>query len=338
MVGAVTCAGKTPSTIINNNGTKKVDQSQLIKEVINVFANGGAAVSNLVTFANGNKEFLSIPQESLENFSGVLSKVATGVQGVILGIDAYTKRNLIPLLGYIAEIPISIFSSDFDFWVCRGLSQGLGQFQGILDRRRLKINDEEQKIQEITTIKEEDKIVEKVEERNIYMSDIMGMSTWGENFKITLKESWGIIKELFTNPKTIKNFSTGLFISSVSQITGMLMTVFGSKNIGPLVRDIAGAGVDVALITDKKKDALFKTAGYTWVLAAVADYAKRFSFIDNSIKNLTNLSLVSDRLASLLYAHENLNIQSSHKVKLADGEKEKLEKHREKYLNLSTAA
>ena len=50
-------------------------------------------------------------------------------------------------------------------------------------------------------------------------------------------------------------------------------------------------------------------AGLTWVLAAVADAYKRIPLLSSGISALTNLSLTSDRFASMLYTQANLTMQ-----------------------------
>lgn len=275
---------------------KKPSADVVIKQVIGASTNGLAAASNLAAFVNGNfSTSLGIEQDTLESYSEGLTKFATGLQGLVLGIDTIQKRQLIPAIGFLSEIPIALFTKEEDLWLARGFSQGLGQFQVLMDRRKLIVNGQEQK----------DK-----DGKDLYVSDMFNSLGWGDITKTYLKESFGIAKEIIQKPSTLKDISHNLLVTSVGQAIGGVAGVTGFKATGRALRDVFGIGVDFSFITDaKEKFSWFVMAGWTWIVAAVADYVKGIEVVNESIANLTNLSLVSDRGASLLYTIGNISIQ-----------------------------
>jgi hypothetical protein len=183
-----------------------------------------------------------------------------------------------------------------------------------------------------------------------YASDLFGHMGWKDIFTTTLKESSEITKELFSKPSSLKNMSHCLFLSSIVQIIGGLLGLCGLSAIGAPLRNVSGMGVDFSLAMDKKTDkpidkitpediakfkerkknppkepmfnfdSLFVWASFTWITAAVVDQLKRIPFIGEGLSNPTNLSLASDRGASLLYTLENLKIPGSKTISVDNRE------------------
>ena len=290
------------------------------QHTINYIVNGGASILNLFAFLNGNLKFMEGIQEKLEIFTDIYTKTACGIQGLIVAVKTFHTKNIIPLIGNALEIPTAIFSKGFDLWLFRGISQGLKQFYRIIDQREVV-----------------DKDGEPIKDKNGNTQVIGGnFSQRGcfKSFTTTIKETPKILSELIKKPANIKNLSHSLTLASVFQIGGALLALLGFKNIGATIRDTAGAGVDFALMTDKNKknnspstyqsttniektpekkginfSSPFVQAGLTWILASVADWVKRLSFIENLLPNLTNLSLFSDRGASMWFTKGNLEIE-----------------------------
>ncbi len=309
------------------------------KKVIGCATNGLSVVANTVAFVNGNWNTFGLDQENIEKYSDVLTKVATGLQGLVLGIDAWEKKTAIPFVGFASEIPIALFSSDFNLWLFRGISQGLGQFQAVMDRLE---------------IQKDGKYLVDCENKPIFVSDLYNVLDWNDIFKITLKECKRVAGEITSDPKSINKLSHGLFLASILQTFGGGLGLAGATSVGALIRDLAGVGVDLALMTDKKEDmsnrkysenytdeisesgefstkingkgSLLKMAGFVWVAAAVVDYAKRVPGFEEQVSNLTNLSLISDRGASLIYTLANIKIQGQEEYEVPEARVNLIEK------------
>ena len=280
-----------------NSDGSSIDQlikSDTFKNALNIASNGTAAGLNFLTFLNGNFHFFDFIQEKLEAVTDFATRAAVVMQGIVLSIDTWKKKNLIPFLGFALEIPIALFSSGYDLWFNRGISQGLGQFQGVIDRREI--------------IKDGKPVLEGGKPK--YIGGDFSKKGWMASLKTTLKEIPKLASELIKNPLKIANSSHGIFLSSVGQIIGGTLGFLGLTTFGAAIRDIFGTLVDFAFITDKKSPK-FVSAGLTWVLAAVVDLYKRIPFLgSNNWECLTNLSLTSDRAASLLYTIGNLDIKA----------------------------
>ncbi len=304
-------------TLLKEGKIKECLNAKDGKKAINYATNGGAALVNLFTFLNANFNFLDGIQETLETISSIYAKIATGTQGLLLTADKIKTKNVIPIFGFAAEIPIAIFSSSYDLWLNRGLSQGLGQFLAVLDRREI-VDDRGEPIVkngEITLIGSD------FNKRGLVKS-----------FTTLCKEIPKLTKELIEKPSRITKLSHSLFVVSTVQTIGALLSFAGLKNLGAPLRNIAGAGVDFSLITDIKPKTIrevdgmkivkaetqkrkgldfsssFVWAGLTWITAAVVDQLKRIPWFEDSVLGLTNLSLASDRGASVLFTNGNMEI------------------------------
>ena len=288
---------------VNDYGTKKV---------LNYAGNGGASAINLLTWINTNWTFNESAKEWLENLSEKWTKVATGTQGLIGAIDLWEKKNAIPLIGNILEIPIAIFSSGHNLWLFRGLSQGLGQFLRIIDQREIVNTNGDPELKD----GKEQIICGDFNERG-----------WWNGFSTTCKEVPKILLELVNKPSKIKKLTHALSLSSVFQIIGGTSAIFGLESFGAIVRNISGIGVDFSLMLDEnKKDggdnskndrhwmglnfsSLFTQAGSVWIGAAICDELKRLPFIRDKDIGLNQLSYFFDRGASVLYTMGNLKVK-----------------------------
>lgn len=288
------------------------------KKAINYATNGGATLLNFFTFLNANFNLIDGIQEILEPAVGVYSRIATGVQGLLLAADNWAVENLIPTIGFALEVPIAIFSDPYDLWLYRGLSQGAGQLLTVLDRRAVVDEKGEPKVKDGTI--------------TLYGSNFRQRGSFPGSFTTFCKEVPKLIKELIEKPSRIKNISHSLLIISISQITGALVAMAGFKNIGAPIRNIAGVAVDWSFITDikpkeikpringmkivsvenhNKKGVDFSSlvvwAGMTWITASVMDQLKRIPGVEDKIAGLTNLVMASDRGASTFLTNANLD-------------------------------
>lgn len=300
-----------PETI-QHTETKPKEKNEVIfldklKYWVNITTNGGASVFNLFTFMEGNWGLLGLNQERLEFWSGFLSKVATGTQGILGMVDTGIKRNIIPLIGFFLEIPVSMFSSDNNLWLYRGLTQGWIQFQGVFKRTVLKIKDNNN------------------EEKEKFVGD-----NWKERggiwtgIKTNLHIIPKTVREIFNDLKITvtrgKGFPHALLTCSFFQMVGALTALCGFEKTGAGIRDFWGATVDFAFMLDKKpndatnnsqlpdenknKSASYFPAGIVWVGAAIIDFVKRFT---DRVPNMTQLSLFFDRLASVFFVIANID-------------------------------
>ncbi|MBI3591325.1 MAG: hypothetical protein HY094_08135 [Candidatus Melainabacteria bacterium] len=283
------------------------------KEILNCVTNGGAAALNLLTFISGNLPILGSLKEKLESASDFMTKIAVATQGIILSIDTWKKRNLVPFIGYVLELPTALLSSGDELWFNRGLAQGLGQFQGIIDRLQVLDNG---------------KLAFDQKGEPLYIGGDFSKKNnkwwegWVTSLTTTAKAIPRLTSELINNPSSFFNMSHSLFVASSGQIVGTFLGMLGLRTFGAIIRDIFGTFVDFGLIRDKKGqdksknnllnfNSLFVWGGLTWILAAVVDIYKRIPILSGGINCLTNLSLTSDRGASLLYTLENLRISRS---------------------------
>lgn len=321
---------------------------------INYLFNGGASLLNFITFVNGNFHFLDGIQNFLEKFSEYYTKCATGIQG-ILGAEVCIRfKNVIPLIGNALEVPIAYFSSGFNLFLTRGISQSLNQTLRIIDQREVVNKDGEPKLDRYK--------VPYIIGGN-FSKDGNGFG-WIKGLTTMLKEFGKMVIELFKKPSNIKKLSHALFFVSIFQFAGGIIGLLGLKKIGAFIRSVAGAGVDFSLMRDKnitkktddetlkrielflkseqldkeigiEKDAStiekirllydkftkkhppksglnfgspFVWAGAVWIGAEVVDFLKRFDFIADKIKCLTNISLFFDRGASTIYTRGYLGI------------------------------
>ena len=157
------------------------------KKAINYATNGGATLVNFFTFLNANFNFIDGIQDKLESIAGVYSRIATGMQGLLLASDNFVVKTLIPTIGFALEVPIAIFSDSYNLWLYRGLSQGAGQFLTVLDRR---------------AVVDKNKTSEpKVKDGNIALigSDFRERGGFPASFTTFFKEVPKLVKELIEN-------------------------------------------------------------------------------------------------------------------------------------------
>lgn len=273
---------------------------------INYLINGGASLLNLITFLNGNFPFLESFQESLDTISKYYSKLATGTQGFLMALENLHRKNLLPLIGNILEIPVAVLSSGYNLWLSRGIAQGLSQFQRIFEKRPIRDKEGKPIPGEFLT-------------RNFSKSG--SNIGWLGGFKASLLEIPKILGELFSDPKNKFHDSTHLmFFFSLWQICGALISFTGLDKLGSGIRNIGGAAVDISLMLDKdfrtqsdpktnnneKSTTDYAISGGVWIGSEIVDFFKRFDFFSSKAENLTNLSLFFDRLAATFMTRGNL--------------------------------
>ncbi len=308
-----TKAQKAGNTTNENQALSENKTLQFLKKYnneINYAVNGGSSALNLLTFINGNFPFAEPIQEGLETISKFYTKCATGTQGFLTAIENYNRENLLPFIGNILEIPIAIFSSGYNLWLSRGVSQGLSQFQRIFEKRPLRD-------------KEGNPICGEFLTRDFSKSRDGSKLGWIGGLTAVCKEIPKILKELFKDPlNKIKDSTHLMFFFSLWQIVGALTGFTGLDKLGAGIRNIGGAAVDVALMQDKnittqsdpvsklnsnkKTKTDYAISGSIWIGAEIVDFFKRFDFFSNMTNNLTNLSLFFDRLAATFMTKGNL--------------------------------
>lgn len=210
--------------------------------IINYVFNGGAAILNLITFFNGNFHFSDRLQNFLEKFAEYYTKCATGIQGILGAETCIRFRNVIPLIGNALEVPIAYFSSGFNLFLMRGISQSLNQTLRIIDQRELVNKDGKPKLDRYNVPYV---IGGNFSKGGNGLGLIKGLTTM-------LKEFGKMVVELFKKPSSnIKNLSHALFFVSIFQFAGGIIGLLGLKKIGAFIRSVAGAGVDFSLMRDK---------------------------------------------------------------------------------------
>ncbi|MBI3591324.1 MAG: hypothetical protein HY094_08130 [Candidatus Melainabacteria bacterium] len=306
-------------TTLAVGGSDLVSQQKLVAESfisdktktnINLTFNGIAATCNLLTTLNGNLSFLDSAQESIEKLSGFLSKCATAVQGLLNGMIAIEKKNIIALIGGFLELPIAIFTTGYNLFLARGLSAGLNHFDSIISRTK--------------KIKEGKPVLD--EKGNPQYYDSFKEEGWVEGFKTTLKHIPKLAKELHDKPFEREGlFPRSFFLCSSLMILGSSVSFAGLTKLGATIRHFFGGLAGIALATDMKKNtnikqksqtsnekskgfSNFAISGFLWVLAAIPDLFKHFDFFSNRVKNATELALCLDRLAGVFFIFGNQRI------------------------------
>ena len=314
-----------PQKIPRPNNSTVIERitSHETKMLLNYAANGGASVFNLLTFLNGNFHFFDGIQEKLEKFGEIMSRIATGTQGLVLAADTWKTENLIPFFGFLLEIPIAMFTSGNDLWLRRGVPQALGQLYRIIDQREI--------------VDKNGEPILKNGKAQVIEGDFSEHGNklgWWKGFTTTCREMPKLVKEVIDKPSRIHKLTHSLFLASIFQTTGTVLAMFGSVLIGAGIRDAAGVLCDYALMRDenlqnttsgnipetqvnKKRgllgfnfDSVIVRSGIVFTLAAIVDFAKRFQYFFDKINNLTEFSLFFDRGAALMYTIGNLGIKS----------------------------
>ena len=288
------------------------------KLAVNFIGNGGAAALNLITFFNSIYPIGSLDQESLEKPTEIWTKFATGSQGFITAIDQYEKKNPVPLVGNLLEIPIAIFSSGRNLWLFRGISQGLGQFFRAIDQREIF----DKKGKPVLGANGKPKII----------GGDFSRRGWQTGFTTTIQEIPKMLFELIQKPSNFKKLTHSLALASTTQTIGGITALFFHEQIGAIIRNASGIGVDLSFMLDENKDnkkdnkndlkffglnfsSWFTRAGVAWMGAAVFDEGKRIPGIEKKIPGLNYLVYFFDRGASILYTIGNLNVKSEDKLR-----------------------
>jgi len=306
---------KSPIVVQKDVQTKLESFFEIIKDtktkrVLNYLGNGLSSASSLFTFLNGNLNWFDSIQEKLESLSETLSKFALTTIGCIGTIDLWQKKNPFSCLGYALLIPISLLTKGYDSWVARGFSYGACNAVVIIDRRE--VMDEKG-----------EPVLDK--NKNIQtMSGDFSKKSWSKGFTTTYKESFKMLKELYNKPSRIKDFSHALLVTTLFQMLGPIPGLFGYKATEAVIRNISSVVGDAALLLDKKdshtssqksnilnlKSPIVQSS-VLWICTATIDLLKRFDFISNNVNNLTELSSLFDRSASIRFTQGVLSIKES---------------------------
>src|SRR3989338_2815984 len=204
-----------------NNSLNEILTSYKTKKNINYAVNGSASLCSLFTFLNGNFNFLDSLQEKLEPLSEALVKIAFSTIHVIGAVDLWQKKNVFPFIGYLMAPVIALFSSGYDLWVSTGLCGGLINFAIITDQREI-VDDKG------NPVPDKDGNVQVVN------GDFRDRG-WQSSFETTIKESFKMIKEIYTNPSKIKKFAHAVFLSSSSLIAGSVLGMLGLKKLESII-------------------------------------------------------------------------------------------------------
>ena len=285
------------TALIKNKSFKEIIFDPKTKTILNYAANGSAAAFAFFTFLSANLNLFEKGQEYLDVISDKLERFGNACSGLIGGLDLWQKKNLLPFVGYISMVPISIFINGYNNWLARGLSIGLNSYAFIIDRREVvdekgePILDKNKKVQ--------------------YLSGDFSDEGWFESLKVSLIESGKLIKEIFQDPKKIKKFSHATVLTSITQMVGPIISILGLKQIGSVIRNIAGVAGYAALLLDRRKPEKpffginFQSSVVQCSILRIGtsffDLLKRIDFFSERIKNLTDLSLALDRLAGLRF-------------------------------------
>lgn len=283
------------------------------KEIINYVSNGTSSAFSLFAFLNGNFNFISNIQEKLEPLSEWLSKVAFSIVSLSGSVDFWQKKNILPFIGYLIATPTAALSSGYNFWLSLGLSSGLSNFIVITDQREIV-----------------DDTGEPIPDKDVNTQTIngdFGKRGWYFGFSTTLKESTRMIKELFQKPSRIKKISHSILIGSLVEMLGPIIGLLGFKTVGSAIRNTATVACEASMMLHKELDETnkkqpksnlidFKSpiaqSGSLWIATSVVDLLKRFDYFSSKVNNLTQLSLLLDRLASIRFNQGVLNIKAKH--------------------------
>ena len=115
------------------------------KDGINTSFNLTSGIVNFLGFLNGNFNFVSMDEETVEKTCNFFAKLGTASRGITGAADCWAKNNLIPLVGSILEVPIALFTNGYDLWLGRGLAQSVRQVQATIKRRGMKITTSDKK-------------------------------------------------------------------------------------------------------------------------------------------------------------------------------------------------
>ena len=261
------------------------------------YANKGAACINLATAIAGQLNLFDSYQELVDKITTVFTKGGTVLQGLIKAKQAFERKNLAATVGSALELPVALLSDGYNLWLARGISQGASQYDAMMTR--------------VKKVDQNGNVVIKDGKEQLYTD--FKEEGFIEGSKITLRENIKCIKECFTNPLEKTGITSRLIsLFSTFQIGGALLAFAGLQKFGAGIRDLGGAAVDIAFMTDKgegeNNKALYK-AGVKWVFSAIVDFLKRFESF-SLISMPTQLSLFFDRWAAVDYIKEGERVKS----------------------------
>ncbi len=315
-IRAVEQQSLTASTQERNSFHKKpatpileILKSKKVKQAINNGANWGAAACNILTFANGNFNFLGSVQDVLEKASEIFTKLTYNITSLAGTIDLWEKKNLIPFAGFASGVPLTMMNSHYNLFLAYGIPYGLGNFAIITDQREV-------------VDKKGEPILDKDGNVQLINGDFSKRG-WMTGFSTTLRESGKMIKELIEKPQRIKKISHALFTSSVFEMFGPIVSYLGLEKIGSFIRSSGTIATQTAFLlhNDSNKKASIENHGKMTLKSSIAmgglfgiggsaiDFLKRSEFISEKIPNLTNLSLALDRAMGALIVSGIMDIK-----------------------------
>lgn len=307
------------------------------KNVINWASNSFSAVCSIIAFVCGN--FIKSGgglQEKLNCLSEVSQRIGIFLSGVPGTADMFQKKNFFATIGYFSYFPVSIFTKGYELWLARGVSSSLINSILVLNQREANVNergdpvpDTNGKIQYLTGDFGD-------KPYRGFLENIKDWKTWKKSCMLMLQEGWKMLKELCKKPSNIKKFTHSVLVTSIIQlISPGIGFIGGPKKLEAFVRNTAGIGSYIALALDasnKRNSSREKNNNAeksTWeilksidlksptvwssicrIITSVVDFFKRFEFVSGRITNLTDISLMLDRIASMFYSQGVFNIKN----------------------------
>lgn len=248
------------------------------------------AIPNLFGALNSITGLFNISEEASEKWFGNFSKLSTVTRGITGTIDCFNKRNLIPLVGSLIELPVAFLSSGYNLWLARGIPQSIRQIQAVIKRRQMTVELADGK--KVTLGKKDGDDFKKY-----------GLG-FVDGLKASVKELGSIFKEIGSNPfdfdiTSDKFFSKAMLGCSTLQFIGPVVSLLSEK-IGVSIRDAGGMLVDFAYMTDKDDpEKKYFKGGVAWIGSAICDYAKRFVEVDSFKGFFNHMSMFLDPIAAI---------------------------------------
>lgn len=300
------------SHLVGNKSFFQIIKEPIAKKVINGVFNGSSAALNFAAFLNAQFGLYDFAQEYLEKSAELLTKAAYNSIGIIGSIDVWEKKNLIPFLGFAMGIPLTVLSSGYDVWLMNGIPYGFGNFIIVTDQRELVDKNG-------SFIKSSDGKVK------LLGGDFKELG-WGKGLSKTLEECRKMVFEITEKPKKLLNsVSHALLASSVFELFGPVVYMFGQEKIGSFIRSTGTIATQTAMlfhddssseVSEKKRGKISLTSDVSksavlGVTASMLDFIKRTDFISDKIPNLTNLTLGIDRVSNYLIMSGIFNIKKN---------------------------
>lgn len=266
------------------------------KITINNIGNLIGAIPNLFGALNSITGLFNISDETSEKWFGNFSKISTVTRGITGAVDCFNKRNLIPLVGSLIELPVAFLSSGYNLWLARGIPQSIRQIQAVIKRREM--------------------TVELADGKKVTLGKKDGddFSKYGlgfiDGFKASIKELGNIFKEIGKNPFDFTSegsFSKNMLGCSTLQFIGPIISLVSEK-AGAFIRDTGGMLVDFAYMTDKDDpEKKYFKGGVAWIGSAICDYAKRFVEVDSFKGFFNHMSMFLDPIAAIFESQGNFS-------------------------------